>query len=460
MLLAVFFIFMFLLACGAIFRRWQNGIVLLLAFLPFAGVVTLLLYPSPYPILIKDFYLVIPAYLAFFIRKNRSSAQGEIPSSIILVLLAFAFMVLLQSFNPELINWMVAAIGAKVWLFYIPLLFLAYTMIESRDDLIRILRLMVAIAWIPCAIGIVQWLSSMIFGYQTTMVAFYGDAADGATQNFARFSIGGLFFRIPSTFTFVTQYFGFTLAMLVPAYALIKLDTSVKWRKFATAVFWLTIVASFMSGARSAFLFVPLFLALLYFLEGKISGAMKMALMLPALFFAAMALAGIDPLKMFNMVFELFVMYSEDIAKKGLLDAISIAPFGTGTGMNTGAARYGVDDPESFIGIENYYAKAVVELGVVGLLVVVAIFVVLFKNGYKSHRRMQDLGLKSCSSAFLAFIVTMALNSFKGWQIDLDPINVYFWIFSGFMLKLPYLLESKEIARKKVENKFTLRYGK
>jgi hypothetical protein len=33
----------------------------------------------------------------------------------------------------------------------------------------------------------------------------------------------------------------------------------------------------------------------------------------------------------------------------------------------------------------------------------------------------------------------MALNSFKGWQIDLDPINVYFWVFSGFLLKLGYL---------------------
>ena len=33
----------------------------------------------------------------------------------------------------------------------------------------------------------------------------------------------------------------------------------------------------------------------------------------------------------------------------------------------------------------------------------------------------------------------MALNSFKGWQIDLDPINVYFWVFAGFLLKLGYL---------------------
>jgi hypothetical protein len=33
----------------------------------------------------------------------------------------------------------------------------------------------------------------------------------------------------------------------------------------------------------------------------------------------------------------------------------------------------------------------------------------------------------------------MALNSFKGWQMDLDPINVYFWHFTGILFKLPYV---------------------
>ena len=48
-------------------------------------------------------------------------------------------------------------------------------------------------------------------------------------------------------------------------------------------------------------------------------------------------------------------------------------------------------------------------------------------------------GLHACSAALLAFLITMALNSFKGWLVDLDPINVYFWVFSGVLAKLPFL---------------------
>ena len=440
--------FLTLTLWGVILRRWQRGVFMLLAYLPFAGVVTLLMYPSPLPTLFKDFFLVIPAYLAFLLTRKNGVSQGHVPVPIILAMLALAALVLLQSFNPDVANWMVAAIGAKVWLFYLPLLFLAFAMVKSREDLIRLLRLMVAIAWIPCAIGIVQWIASMTFGYQATMTAFYGAAAEGATQGFASFDVGGTFFRIPSTFTFVAQYFGYTLAMIVPAYALMKMDPSEKWRRFSSATFWLVILASFMSGARSAYLFVPILLALIYLLEGKFIGVVKIAVMLPLALLAAMSIAGIDPVMMFNMILELALNYSDEIAKQGLLDAIATMPLGMGTGMNTGPARYAFDDPISFIGIENYYAKVVYELGIAGLVIVVSLFLILISHGYRIHHRIQGAGLRSCSAAILAFIITMALNSFKGWQIDLDPVNVYFWVFSGFLLKLGYLDKLSKVPTK------------
>lgn len=449
MILLVAGVFLTLAFWGVIFRRWQRGVVMLLIYVPFAGVVTLSLYPSPVPTLFKDFFFVIPAYLAFLLTRASGVSQGRIPGSIILVMLALAALVFVQMFNPDVANWMVAAIGAKVWLFYLPLVFLAFAMVRSRDDLIRLLRLMVVIAWIPCGVGIVQWISSMTFGYEATMEAFYGAAAEGATQGFASFDIGGTFFRIPSTFTFVAQYFGYTLAMIVPAYVLMKMDPSKKWRKFSTATFWLIILASFMSGARSAYLFVPILLALIFLLEGKFMGVLKIAVMLPLALLIAMSIAGIDPISMWDMMLELFLNYADEVASNNLLDAIAVAPLGMGTGMNTGPARYAIDDVNSFIGFENYYAKTVYELGIAGLVIVVALFFTLIKHGYRVHGRIQDAGLRSCSAAILAFIITMALNSFKGWQIDLDPINVYFWVFSGFMFKLGYLdkLSMRSLAR-------------
>lgn len=439
MILAGVGLLLFLLTWFFVLHRWQFGVLLLLLYLPFAGVVTLLLYPSSLPVLFKDFYFIIPAYLAFWLRRRDEAPVGRVPQSVSLAMLALAFMVCIQSFNPGLASWLVAAIGVKVWLFYLPLLFLAFALVNSTDDLIRILRLMVVITWIPCGIGIIEWLASMTFGYMETMYAIYGEAADGATQNFAHFNVGGELFRIPSTFSFVTQYFGYTLAMIVPSFALAKLDQSAGWRRFAMLTLVLSMLASFMSGARASYVFVPLMLLLVYWLEGRLRGTLKVAFMGAPVLLAALYVAGIDPLKLYALMQELFVNYSDNIAMQGLVDAITNSPLGTGTGMNTGPARYAFDDPNSFIGIENYYAKAVVELGIPGLLVVAGLFFILAKRGYGIHAQLRDSGLRSCASVFLAFIVTIALNSFKGWQIDLDPINVYFWIFSGFLLKLEYL---------------------
>lgn len=427
-----------------IFRRWQRGVIMLLAYIPFAGVVTLSLYPSSVPTLFKDVFFVIPAYLAFLLSPKSRRSQGHVPGEIIFAMLALAALVFVQSFNLSVANWMVAAIGAKVWLFYLPLMMLSFTMVGSRENLIQLLRLMVGIAWVPCCVGIVQWFASMTFGYQSTITAFYGAAAEAATQGFASFDVGGSFFRIPSTFTFVTQYSGYTLAMIVPAYALMKMDSSRKWRKFSNATFWLVILASFLSGARSAYLFVPILLALIYLLEGKFLGLLKMAVVLPLVLLTALAIARIDIVMMLDMMLGLFLNYGDKIARDGLLDAIAKAPLGIGTGMNTGAARFAFNNPDTVLfgfGIENYYAKVVYELGLAGLVIVVSLFLTLISHGYRIHHRIQDAALKSCSAAILAFVITMALNSFKGWQIDLDPVNVYFWVFCGFLLKLRYLVK-------------------
>ncbi|MBA7537594.1 hypothetical protein ES705_29863 [subsurface metagenome] len=186
---------------GYIFLRWQRGIYLLLIYLPFAGAVTLALYPSSLPKLFKDLFFVIPTYIAGYMTYvvMKENTLARVPGIVVTFMISLAIMVFAQMLNPSVANWMVAAIGAKVWLFYLPLFFVGFAMIRDYDDLVKILRVMVTIAWIPCAIGITQWLGSMTFGYRETMRAFYGPAAYSATQNLARFYVGASFFRIPST---------------------------------------------------------------------------------------------------------------------------------------------------------------------------------------------------------------------------------------------------------------------
>src|SRR5437867_2825273 len=111
--------------------------------------------------------------------------------------------------NPKVAGIAVALVGAKVWLFYIPLLVLTTAMIKSEREVVALLRTMIALVPIPCIIGLVQYFGSNAFGHQETISAFYGnEAAAAATQGFSSFDYGGMLYRIPATFVSVAHYFG------------------------------------------------------------------------------------------------------------------------------------------------------------------------------------------------------------------------------------------------------------
>jgi hypothetical protein len=426
---------------GLICVRWRRAFYGLLLYLPFAGVVIIALFPWKAPLLFKDLLFAVPAYLGFSARLalHRESLQG-LPRLPIGLMMALGLLVVVQIANPGVENLLMGLIGLKVWLFYLPLFLLSFALVPSERDLFLLLRLLVGLSFIPAIIGITEAVLAQVVGYQSTMLMLYGELAASATQGFAQFEIGhGVLARIPSTFSFWIQYFGYTLAMLVPCYAVWRGDPSPWWRQLGGWALLIVTLASFLSGARSAFVFVPLLFFLILGLERGFSGLVRSGVYVVATLFGAVALLRIGSFALYELISMLFFHYAEDIAYGGLVQAIVSAPWGTGTGTNTGPARYAFMDPKSFIAIENYYAKAAYELGLPGLFLVVSLFLSLVFLGYRSHRKLRRAPLRACSAGLLAFLVVMVLNSFKGWLVDLDPVNIYFWVFAGILLKLPAL---------------------
>ena len=80
----------------AILLKWQRGIYMLVAFMPYAGVVTLILRPSPLGSLVKDFLIILPTYAIFFLLHTAELRRVRIPHALTLLLLSFAGLVLLQ----------------------------------------------------------------------------------------------------------------------------------------------------------------------------------------------------------------------------------------------------------------------------------------------------------------------------------------------------------------------------
>jgi hypothetical protein len=436
-----------------ILLRWRRGLYWLVAYLPFAGAVTIAMKLWKPSLLFKDVLFVIPLYIAFFAQLAiHRESLSHFPRLVTYLMLCLTILVIVQADNSRVANTMMALIGIKVWLLYLPLCFVAYAFADSAERIIRLFRLLVALSFIPAAVGLLQLGLVRHFGYNAAMHMSYGNAAAPITQQFSSFSVEqGSFGRIPSVFTFTTQFFGYSLATLTPAYIVSRTDPTLLWRRLGTWALVAAAFATFISGAREAYVFTPLALGLTYLLDRGLSGLISAMSGTAFLVWIAITVCvGTGFWAMYGFIESLFNHYATDVAYGGLVQAIEMAPLGTGTGTNTGAARFAVSDTSSFIAIENYYAKAAVELGIPGLLIVVGLFVAVIVAGLKARRTTILPVFRCWTNAILAFVIIMFLNSFKGWQIDLDPINVYYWLFAGILLKLP-VLDQEAVAHDFIE---------
>jgi hypothetical protein len=62
----------------------------------------------------------------------------------------------------------------------------------------------------------------------------------------------------------------------------------------------------------------------------------------------------------------------------------------------------------------------------------------------QSHLSLSDGGLHAVSAALVALAVWTVLYGVKAPYLDLDPLNVYFWLFAGIALRLPSLAAPSE----------------
>lgn len=436
--------------------RWRWAFMALLIFLPFSGMIALRFHDTKAVLLFKDVLFVIPAYVSFLFFHRRDHRRASVPNPVLWAMGALTLLVVIQMANPQLPNLVVALIGFKVWLFYLPLVFVASAYVDSREDLVLLLRVVVVIALIPCSIGILQFLGTTTIGVQATMSSMYDDeAARAATMNYSVNLYGGSLYRLPSTFTFVSQYFGYTMGMVVFAYCLMRADPSQGWRRFAVFMVGFCIVASVLSGARGAFVFIPLMLILISLLDQRLTGIIAVAVALPVLILAALYFGGLKLSLLFGDTSNLVSNYSRDVVYQFIIDAFLDHPWGIGTGMNTGAARHALSAGEMPpILLENYYAKAMVELGFIGFPITLAVFGSIIFMGFRIFRGLKDKQLRGVAAALLGFFITIAIHSGKGWQVDYDPINVYFWVFAGMLFKLhaldatPALVQKEKKPRK------------
>jgi hypothetical protein len=433
-------------------QSWRLSVFLALAYLPVEGLLWVALYPHTAPAaLAKDFLFVIPAYIGFFYSCTKSKRSFVFPGFPLLPVVLLAGLVVVEIFNPRLSSMLVGLVGAKVWLFYIPMAFLGYHLVRNRGDLDRLLKVICLTAIIPAVVGITEAVLYYT-GHSSFVYSLYGSAASAATQGFAAINVGGAGFRrVPSTFSFVAQYYIFMTSMVAFGYAWWRrAPTGSASRRWRLVVWLLFLAAALTSGARGALTFVPLLLIAILLIDGRL-GVSSIGV-IAALAAGLALMIGLVGASATGTVSDLVTnarIQIHSVFITGLRDASHHLFLGSGTGSDTNAARY-VSGSFSATGgwQESYLAKSILELGIVGLALIATAFGTIIVRGLRLRRRLRDPGLIAMASAILGLMIWGVVYTVKAQYLDFDPLNLYFWLFTGILFKLA-VLDREEAAPEK-----------
>jgi hypothetical protein len=434
-------------------RSWRLAVILGLVYLPVEGVLWVVLYPHTAPAaLAKDLLFVIPAYIGFFYTYLKSKRSFLFPGFPTLPVLLLAGLVIVEIFNPRLDSLLVGLVGTKVWLFYIPMAFLGFHLIRSSDDLDRLLKIMCLVAIIPAVVGIAEALLYYT-GSSSFVYSLYGSAASAATQGFAAISVGGAGFRrVPSTFSFVAQYYIFMTSMVAFGYAWWRRAAAGSWDRRWRLILWLLfLVAALTSGARGALVFVPLLLIAILLIDGRLGiSSIGVVAALAAGLVLMIALVGASATGTVSDLFTNARIQIHTVFITGLRETSHHIFLGSGTGSDTNAARY-VSGSFSATGgwQESYLAKSILELGIVGLALIGTVYGTILVRGVRIRRRLKDPGLIAMASAILGLMIWGIVYTIKGQYLDFDPLNLYFWLFTGVLFKLAVIDRGETAPRER-----------
>jgi hypothetical protein len=183
--------------------------------------------------------------------------------------------------------------------------------------------------------------------------------------------------------------------------------------------------------------------------SGRRSRAVRDLALTAVAAFGALSVIGTSVGPLYGLLKQTAFIEFDQVLVRAIPQALAATKLGIGTGSDTSATRHlhtGWENaPVGVEGqwLESWWIKMVLEIGVIGLAIGVLFFASLVVIGWRSHRGVDPKDpLSSASAAFLAVLIWCLIYNTKGGVIDVDPLNVYFWMSAGALLKMPEIAGS------------------
>lgn len=442
-----------------ILQSWRRGIYFVFGWLLLEDVVRRLLPGQPASIQLVKEVLLLWTYIAFFVTRK---TQGRLLWSppFILSFLAFSGVVVVDAFNPEIPGLFVPVAGIRSYLWYVPLLWIGYYGFKSKLEMARFCRRLVFTAVPLAALGVIQyflwdqlppWLLPLegahsihaaAFEYQGEIISFESKLPSSVFGSSFRFANFGLFLF----------FLGLGISGWKVSYS------KIRGKRFLRVCVLASLVCIVVAGTRMAMLLTVLGLLLLVVepvLTGRGGLLMKRAWLRQILASLILCAAFLGVLQVFSGTGKFFLYTTEGDVKThwqqlmyGELPLVfkKAAWFGFGTGAMSQGLAYVPGGEESFdlasresagVGVEYGLAKVTWELGLVGLVAFLVLWMRIMWSGWRNLRAIKDPSARGLARALGVYSILIFVAFLKGHYYFGDGTTlVLYWFGMGMFFSL------------------------
>lgn len=349
-------------------------------------------------------------------------------------------------------------LGIKVLIGYIPLIFCAYYLIDSKEKLIFLGRLLLVLTIICCLLGLYQY---RLLAAGTCPGTRFMQAVDiYKPQLEARCLVGGAVafnpnfgvIRLPGTFVSPWHWGWFLIANAGITFATTFSDPSLRWRLIGIGGMLLVLMNAVVSGQRIALILVPFFFLVMLILTGQIFKLKRFIPIAVGFGLAISFLVGRNPVIIQQRVDNFVERWNAAPPYTFIVNQYQWALdqfdgiLGNGLGIATSSARFLGD----IFFVETFHARVFYEIGPLGLLAFMIFLTHLVIVSFQDYHSIQDPVMRNYASSFWVFI--LLISYFPYWYpLDTDPVAVYYWFFTGVIFKAAVL----DRQQKRVEKEDT-----